>query len=213
MSIKVMIVEDHRIFRDGLRSILKHADDIELVGEASDGESALDIAEQCKPDVVLMDVQLPGINGIETTRRLLKQHPDVKVIILTMFEETGTLVSAMRSGARGYLLKDAGGDQVFRSIRAVAGGEAIFGPKIANRLLNLMSDTDVAAPAALFPELTDREREILLLMVQGLHTEAIAIQSGLSIKTVRNHISNMLNKVGVPSRNDLIARAQAAGMK
>ncbi len=208
-----MVVDDHRIFRDGLRMIFATAPDIDLVCEASDAETALIQAAGCQPDIILMDIQLPGINGIEATRRLVKQMPGIKIIILSMFEETGSLISAIRAGARGYILKDAGEDQVFRSIRGVYNGEVLFGPQMADKLLHLMSDIDMAAPVALFPGLTDRERELMILMVQGLSTEAIASQTGLTVKTVRNHVSNMLNKVGVPSRNDLIARAKAAGIK
>jgi len=212
-KIKLMVVDDHRIFRDGLRMILSTAPDIDLICEATDAEMAIAQAEKCQPDVILMDIQLPGINGIEATRRIVKQNPQAKIIILTMFEETGTLISAIRAGARGYILKDAGEDQVFRSIRGVHNGEVLFGPQMADKLLHLMSDIDMAAPVALFPGLTEREREIMILMVQGLSTEAIASQTGLTLKTVRNHISNMLNKVGVPSRNDLIARAKSVGIK
>ena len=210
--ITVFIADDHRLFRDGLRALLASAGDIQVTGEADNGEEAATLVERLQPDVVLMDIQMPGLNGIEATRRITAASPHVGVIIVTMFEDDGSVFAAMRAGARGYILKGAGQEEVARTIRAVAQGEALFGPAIAARLMSFFSGPRPPAPAEAFPELTVREREVLSLIAAGHSNEAIAGRLVVSRKTVRNHVSNIFNKLQVAGRAEAIIRARDAGM-
>lgn len=210
--IRIMLVDDHRFFRDGVRTVLQSVPQFEVVAEAATGEEAVQQAEACTPDVVLMDVQLPGLNGIEATRRILKLRPAAGVIVLTMHEDAEVVLSAMRAGARGYLLKDAGEEQLIRSIHAVADGEALFGAVAARSLMHYVTDVRADSAAMAFPDLTDREREILRLMARGASNEDIATQHSLSLKTVRNHVSSILSKMAVSSRSEAVLRAREAGL-
>jgi DNA-binding NarL/FixJ family response regulator len=210
--ITVFIADDHRLFRDGLRALLASAGDIQVTGEADNGEEAATLVERLQPDVVLMDIQMPGLNGIEATRRITAASPHVGVIIVTMFEDDDSVFAAMRAGARGYILKGAGQEEVARTIRAVAQGEALFGPAIAARLMSFFSGPRPPAPAEAFPELTVREREVLSLIAAGHSNEAIAGRLVVSRKTVRNHVSNIFNKLQVAGRAEAIIRARDAGM-
>ena len=210
--ISVFIADDHRLFRDGLRALLAPSFDIAVVGEAANGEESVALVEQLQPDVVLMDIQMPGLNGIEATRRITAASPHVGIIIVTMFEDDDSVFAAMRAGARGYVLKGAGQEEVVRTIRAVARGEALFGPAIATRLMSYFSGPRPAAPTELFPELTAREREILDLIAAGHNNEAIAARLVVSRKTVRNHVSNIFSKLQVTGRTEAIIRARDAGM-
>ena len=210
--ITVFIADDHRLFRDGLRALLASAGDIEVTGEAANGEEAAALVERLQPDVVLMDIQMPGLNGIEATRRITAASPHVGVIIVTMFEDDDSVFAAMRAGARGYVLKGAGQEEVARTIRAVAQGEALFGPAIAARLMSFFSGPRSPAPAEAFPELTAREREVLGLIAAGHSNEAIAARLVVSRKTVRNHVSNIFSKLQVAGRAEAIIRARDAGM-
>lgn len=207
-QLRVMVVDDHPTFRDGLRMMLEATGEIEVVGEASDGGAVLDLALACDPDVVLMDLQMPELNGIEATRRLLAARPEAKVIVLTMFEDDDSVFAAMRAGARGYLLKGAERDDILRAVRSVGSGDAVFGPSIATRLMDYFQ----AAPRTAFPELTDREREILGLIAQGRSNTQIADQLVLSLKTIRNHVSNIFNKLQVADRAAAISKARDAGL-
>jgi DNA-binding NarL/FixJ family response regulator len=209
--IRLLIADDHPMFRFGLRALLHTEPGCEVVGEAQTGEEALDLAAALEPDIILMDIQLPGINGIQATRRILEQHPHIGVLIITMFEDE-TLFAAMRAGARGYLLKGAQGEEVLRAIRAVANGEAIFSPAVARRLTQLFTTAPSDRLGQAFPELTPREEEILHLMAQGYANQAIAERLIISAKTVRNLISSIFSKLQVADRAQAIVRAREAGL-
>ena len=210
--LRVLIADDHLLFRDGLRALLKAAPDTELVGEATTGEEAVALAAELQPDVVLMDIQMPGGNGIEATRRIVHDSPHVRVLMVTMYEDDNSVFMAMRAGARGYLLKGAKYDEVLRAIRAVGAGEAIFSPAIAARLIDYFATIRPAAPPQVFPELSEREREILALIAQGHKNAEIAERLYLSPKTVRNHVTNILDKLQVADRAQAIIRAREAGL-
>lgn len=210
--IQLLIADDNAEFREGLRALLEPETDFELVGEAGTGEEAVALAARLQPDVILMDINMPGLNGIEATRRLLHASPHIGVLVLTMFEDDDSVFAAIRAGARGYLLKGALKGEILRAIRAVSSGEALFGPAIARRLMNYFASPKPAAPPQTFPELTDREREILGLMAQHLTNPEIADRLSLSPKTVRNQVSNIFNKLQVADRAQAILRARAAGL-
>ena len=208
---RVLVADDHALFRYGVKAMLASEDGFEVAGEAATGEEAVAKAAELAPDVVLMDIQMPGINGIEATRRIVRDNPDVGVVVVTMFEENDSVFAAMRAGARGYVLKGADADEVIKVVGAVAGGEAHFGPEIARRLMGFFS-APKPAPAEAFPELTAREREVLDLMAQGLGNTEIAPRLYVSEKTVRNHVSNVFLKLGVADRAQAIVRAREAGL-
>lgn len=212
MPIRILLADDHRFFRDGVRALLSGVPEFVVVDEAGNGEEAVSKAEQHRPDVILMDLQMPVLTGVEATRRIVRAHPQAGVVIITMFEDTDSVLAALRAGARGYILKDADEDELLRSIRAVASGEALFGPAAAQRLLKYISEVAPSAPRTAFPELTEREREVLALIAEGLTNQDIADRMSLSLKTARNHVSNILTKLQVADRNEAIARARAAGL-
>jgi DNA-binding NarL/FixJ family response regulator len=203
---RLLIADDHPTFRAGLTFLLGSTD-IEVVGEASSGTEAVDLALSLLPDVVLMDLRMPGLNGIEATAQIVAAAPDVGVIVLTMFEQDESIFAAMRAGARGYLLKGADRDDIERAVRAVHAGEALFGAAVARRL---MSFFDAPATAS-FPQLTAREREVLQLIAEGRPNAAIAEELVLSLKTVRNHVSNIFAKLRVADRAAAIIKAREAG--
>ena len=209
--IRVLIVDDHTLFRAGLRALLNLFPDVRVVGEASTGEEAITKVEALQPDIILMDIQMPGVNGIDATRRIIGAYPKIGIIVLTMFEDDSSVFSAMRAGARGYILKEAGEEEVLRAIRAVASGEAIFGPAIARRLVQFFSRSNPASDPV-FPELTEREREILDLIARGETNTEIAQRLVLSPHTVRNHISSIFSKLQVADRAEAIIRAREAGL-
>ena len=211
-AIRVLIADDNARFRRGLRALLDATPDIEVVGEAADGAEAVALAERLQPDVVLMDLQMPGVDGIEATRRILETSPHIGVLMLTMFEDDDSVFAAMRAGARGYLLKGARKAEILRAIRGVASGEAIFGPAIARRLMQYFAASRQAGAAAAFPDLTEREREILALMAAHRTNPEIARRLSLSVKTVRNHVSNIFSKLQVADRAQAILRAREAGL-
>lgn len=210
--LRVLVVDDHPMFRDGLRALLASSPNAELVGEAATGEEALALTAELRPGLVVMDVQMPGIDGIETTRRVLRESPEVRVLVVTMFEDDATVFSAMRAGARGYVLKGANYAEMLRAIKAVGDGEAVFGPQIASRLADYFASIRPAEPPQVFPELSEREREILDLIAGGLKNPEIARRLYLSPKTVRNHVSNILTKLQVADRTQAIIRAREAGL-
>ncbi len=217
-KIRLLIADDHTLFREGLRALLTAAPDVDVIGEAATGDEAIAQALARQPDVVLMDVQMPGasgVNGIEATRRILHASPHIGVIMLTMLEDDDSVFAAMRAGARGYILKGADKVEVFKTLRAVAQGEALFGPAIAHRLMTFFSSLSPAptsTPPLAFPELTEREREVLSLIAQGHNNAEIAERLTLSSKTVGNHISNIFSKLQVADRAQAIVRAREAGL-
>jgi DNA-binding NarL/FixJ family response regulator len=210
--IRVLIADDHPLFRDGMRGLLDSVADAEVVGEATTGEEAVELAEKLQPDVVLMDIKMPGINGIEATREILHTSPHIGVLVVTMFEDDDSVFAAMRAGARGYLLKDARGEEVLRAIRSVNDGEAVFGPGVARRLMDFFSARKPTTAPRAFPELTAREEEVLTLIAQGYGNKEIAEQLFLSLKTVRNHVSNIFTKPQVADRAQAVIRAREAGL-
>jgi DNA-binding NarL/FixJ family response regulator len=210
-SVRVLIAEDHPLFREGMRGRLDRVADVAVVGEAASGDEAVELAHKLEPDVILMDIKMPGLNGIEATREILRASPRVGVLMLTMFEDDDSVFAAMRAGAKGYLLKDSGGEGVVHAIRAVASGEAVFGPGVAERMIGFFS-APRAAPQRAFPELTEREEEVLSLVAQGKSNQEIARQLFVSLKTVRNHVSNILLKLQVADRAQAVIRARDAGM-
>ena len=211
--LRVLIADDHPVFRDGLRTLLASVPETEVVGEASTGDEAIAQAAALQPDVILMDLHMPGLNGIEATRAILCTSPHIGILVLTMFEDDDSVFAAMLAGARGYLLKGADQTEIVRALTAVSHGEAIFSPSIAGRLTHYFSMLrNVSLPQA-FPELTEREREILTLIAQGCNNTDIASRLVLSPKTVRNHVSNIFNKLQVADRAQAIIRAREAGLK
>ena len=209
---RVLIADDHLLFRDGLRALLSSASDAELVGEATSGEEVIALAANLQPDLILMDIHMPGINGIEATRLILHASPHIRIVIITMFEDDASVFAAMHAGARGYVLKGSNHTEMLRAMRAVANGEAIFSPSIAIRLMDFFAHIRPAALPQVFPELSEREREILDLLAQGYKNAEIAHQLVLSEKTVRNHVSNILSKLQVTDRTQAIIRAKEAGL-
>lgn len=211
-SVRVVVADDHPAFREGLQGILGSDESVEVVAEAATGEEAVEAVAAHQPDVVVMDLHMPDLNGIEATRRILQQSPHVGVLVLTMFEDDASVFAAMRAGARGYLLKGADKAEILRAIQAIGSGEAIFGPAIARRVIEYFSAPQLAGPPQAFPELTAREREILDHIAQGLNNETIARKLFLSPKTVRNHVSNIFAKLQVADRAQAIVRARDAGL-
>lgn len=207
--IRVVVADDHPVYRDGLRAMLAGWRGAELVGEAADGEEAVRLAAELDPDVMLMDVQMPGRSGVDATAAIVAAHPDVAVVVLTMFEENATVAAALRAGARGYLVKGASGDDLRAAIVAAAEGAAILGRGIASRLGTIL---DSAGRDRAFPELTEREHEILELIAEGRANADIARRLGLTEKTVRNYVSTILDKLAVRGRSEAIVRAREAGL-
>ena len=210
--IRILIADDHTLFRDGLRALLKSLSGLEVVGEAATGQEVIKQAELLQPDVILMDLQMPEVNGIEATRRVLRNSPHIGVIVVTMFEDDDSVFAAVRAGARGYVLKGADQDEVLQAIQVVAAGGALFGPSIAKRVVSFFAKLQPAAPEQVFPELTEREREILELIAGGSNNTEIAEQLVISPKTVRNHVSNIFSKLQVADRAQAIIRAREAGL-
>jgi DNA-binding NarL/FixJ family response regulator len=215
--IRIVIADDHPVFRFGLRALLNAMPDTEVVGEVTSGEEVVALASSVRPDVILMDINMPGVNGIEATRRIREAQPDIRILIVTMLEDD-SVFAAMRAGARGYMVKGSEPAEMLRAIRAVADGEAIFSPGIAERLMHYFANppavtSESARPSTpAFPDLTDREREVLSLIAQGLTNGAIAERLILSPKTVRNYITEIFSKLQVADRAQAIVRARNAGL-
>jgi DNA-binding NarL/FixJ family response regulator len=207
---RILIVDDHPVFRFGLRALLESQSDMVIVGETDSGQEAVALARSLRPDVVLMDVHMLGLNGIEATRQIVAGAPDTAVLIITMLDDD-TVFTAMQAGARGYLLKGAQGTETLRAIRAVANGEVIFSPGAARQMAPHFARGDNAPDSVPFPELTSREREVLELLAQGLTNSAIAERLVLSPKTIRNQVSIIFSKLGVAGRSEAIVRAREAG--
>jgi DNA-binding NarL/FixJ family response regulator len=210
--VRLLIADDHPLVRSGMRALLAAAEDVEVVGEAANGDEAVTKAASLQPEVIVMDLAMPGINGIEATRRIVQTHPQMRVLVVTLFEDDDSVFAALRAGARGYILKDATEVEVLRAIRAVSSGDAIFSATIAQRLIDFFAAPRPPQAALPFPELTEREREILALIAQGQSNAEIAQSLVISLKTVRNYISNIFSKLQVADRSHAIIRAREAGM-
>jgi DNA-binding NarL/FixJ family response regulator len=208
---RVLVVDDHPLYREGLVTALAQIPDVEVVGEAGDGREAVEMAGTLEPDVVVMDLKLPELNGIDATREIVARRPATAVLVLTMLEGDDSVFAAMRAGARGYLLKGADRREIARALDTVASGEIVFSSGIASRVLAWFAAGRDRTPAP-FPELTEREREILDLVARGLTNPAIAARLVLSEKTVRNHVSNVFTKLQVADRSAAVARARDAGL-
>jgi len=210
--LRILIADDHPLFRKGMRALLESLPEMEVVGEAATGEEAMALAASLAPDVIVMDLQMPGGSGLAATRAILNASPHIRILIVTLFEDSESVFTALRAGARGYILKDADAGEIARAIQAVGQGEAIFSPAIANRLMDFFATPHPAVPKEMFFMLTEREREILGLIAQG-HTNAdIARQLSLSVKTVHNYVSNIFSKLQVADRAQAIIRAREAGL-
>jgi DNA-binding NarL/FixJ family response regulator len=207
----VIIADDHQFFRDGVRVLLDTQADMECVGEAATGEEVIRLSAELQPDVVLMDVQMPGMSGVEATRQIVRSSPQIRVLVVTMFEDDHLVFAAMRAGARGYLLKGTRHEDMVRAIRAVGSGDAIFSPAIAAKLVDYFAALQPGNPTQVFPELSSRERDILALLAQGYKNAEIADRLVISPKTVRNYVSNIISKLQVADRAQAILRAKDAG--
>ena len=212
-SLRILIADDHPLFRRGMRTLLTATADTEVIGEATTGREVIELAAQLAPDVILMDLQMPGVNGIEATRQIVQTSPHIRILVITLFEDDASVFSALRAGARGYVLKDTKEEEMVRAIRAVGSGEAIFSPAIATRLMDFFAAPRPAVPKEIFPTLTEREREILQWIARGSTNHDIAKQLALSVKTVNNYVSNIFSKLQVADRAQAIIRARDAGLE
>jgi len=208
--IRVVVVDDHQIVRDGLVALLGALEGMEVVGTAADGREALHVIAETGPDVVVMDIQMPELDGIEATRRVTSRHDEVRVVMLTMNEDDDTVLSAIRAGASGYLLKGSGAEEVHNAVRAAHAGGMVFGASLAGRVAGLFAPEPRQQPPA-FPELSDREREVLDLLAAGRSNDAIARELFVSNKTVRNAVSSIYGKLHAEGRADAIIKAREAG--
>ena len=209
---RILLVDDHPLFRDGVRAALASADDLEVVGEAETVGEAVALAAELSPDVVLMDLGLPDGSGIDATRAILAAAPAVRVLVMTMTSDDEAVVAAMRAGARGFVVKGSGRADLLRSVRSVADGQAVFGPDVADRLTAYFSSLASVPGRDAFPQLTEREREVLELMARGFDNRRIARELFLSDKTVRNHVSNVMAKLEAEDRAEAVLRARNAGL-
>jgi DNA-binding NarL/FixJ family response regulator len=211
-AVRILVVDDHVLFRDGIRTLIDSDPDLELIGEASNGKEAISASEELQPDVVLMDVKMPDMDGIQATRTIVQTSPHIRVLTLTMLEDDHSIFAAMRAGAQGYVLKGSSHEELLRAIHAVASGQAIFSPSIAARMIDFFNAMHPSSTKGPFPELTAREREILGLVAQAYSNNRIAEQLVISPKTVRNHVSNILSKLQVADRAEAMIKAREAGL-
>ena len=208
--LRVVLADDHPVVRDGLAALLGSVPGIDVVETVSTGREAVRAAVTRRPDVVVLDIQMPDLDGVGAAARIARDAPDVAVLMLTMFDDDDSVFAAMRAGAGGYVLKGASQEEIVRAIHAVAAGEAILGPSVARRVLAQLSGG--AAAADPFPDLTPREREVLTLMAEGLPTATIGARLGLAAKTVTNHASAVFAKLQVGGRAEAVERARRAGL-
>jgi DNA-binding NarL/FixJ family response regulator len=215
-NIRVLVADDHTLFREGLQALFSATPGIEIVGEAATGEETLILVEKVQPDVVLMDINMPGISGIDATRRILHANPTIGIIMVTMLEDDASLFAAMRAGARGYVLKGAHHKELLQTVRAVASGQALFDAPVAARIMSFFQDIEAdlrpSLPEETFPELTPRELEVLELIAQGANNSQIAEELVITDKTVRNHITSVFGKLQVADRAQAIIKARDAGL-
>lgn len=212
-QLRILIADDHPLFRKGMRGLLESLPEMEVVGEAATGEEAIMLAADLAPDVIVMDLQMPGGTGIAATRAILNASPHIRILMVTLYEDSESIFTAIRAGARGYILKDAGADELTAAIQAVGRGEAIFSPAIANRLIEYFGTSYPPVPKDVFPTLTERERKILSLIAKGKTNAEMARQLSLSIKTIQNYVSNVYSKLQVADRAQAIIRAREAGLR
>jgi RNA polymerase sigma factor (sigma-70 family) len=212
-TIRVLLADDHPFFLYGVSTYLKTVPEIEIVGEANSGEDVVNQAKQLNPDVILMDIRMPGMNGIEATKKIKQSNPETNILIFTMFKDDQSVFTAMRMGAKGYILKDAGKEEIIRAIKTIAAGEAIFSAEIAAKMVHYFASTRPAASEQLFPELTSREREVLYLIADGATNKEIAEHLNISNKTVSNYVTNILNKLQVSSREEAIQIVNISNME
>lgn len=210
--LQILIADDHPLFRKGMRTLLESRSDLRVIGEAATGQEAIEMAATLQPDLVLMDLQMPAGGGLNATRLITTTSPHIQILVVTLFEDNDSVFAALRAGARGYILKDAQEDEILRAIRAVGNGEAIFSPAIAAQLINYFSTSRAEIPKEVFPELTEREREILNMIASGETNNSIAERLTISLKTVRNHVANIYSKLQVADRAQAAIRARNAGM-
>jgi DNA-binding NarL/FixJ family response regulator len=208
--LRVLIADDHPVFRLGLASLIRSQPGLDLAAEASNGQEAVELAVGLQPDVVVMDLNMPELDGVQATRRITQAAPHIGVLVLTMLNDDETVFAAIRAGARGYYVKGAGHEEIVRGIRVVGNGEVIYGSAIAQRILAYFAG--LPAVVTVFPQLTEREREVLALIADGHRNEDIARRLVLSLKTVRNHVSNIYAKLHVADRAQAIIRARDAGI-
>ncbi len=209
MTLRVLVVDDHPLYREGLVTAMSAMPGVDVVGQAGDGQEAVDLVDELEPDVIVMDLYMPVLNGIDATRQIIAKRPRTAVLVLTMAEGDDSVFAAMRAGARGYLLKGADRKEIARGLETLAAGEVIFSSTIASRVLAWFTHGANLAP---FPELTDRESEVLDLLARGLTNSAIAARLVVSEKTIRNHVSNVFCKLHVTGRAEAVARARDAGL-
>jgi DNA-binding NarL/FixJ family response regulator len=209
--VRLLIADDHPVYRQGLAALMACDDHLEVVGQAVNGQDAIDQAAQLMPDVILMDISMPDVDGIDATRQITTVSPHIAVLMLTMLRDDDTVFAAMRAGAKGYLMKEADHDEVSRAVLAAADGQALFGAAVAERMLSFFTDAN-ASRTATFPGLTGREREVLELLARGHNNARIAQELVVSPKTVRNHVYNIFSKLHVTDRAEAIIRARDAGL-
>ncbi len=210
--VRVVLADDHPMFRYGVVAMLATAPEIDVVGSAEDGRELLDLVERTRPDVVLTDLAMPGLDGATATRQLLNRHPGLAVVVLTMHADDESVFAALRAGAAGYLLKGADGAELVRAILTVAAGQVLYGAPVARRIMDFYTGSTDQFAASAFPQLTPRERDVLTLLAAGARNSEIARRLGLTDKTVRNHVSMILAKLGAPDRTAAALRARDAGL-
>jgi DNA-binding NarL/FixJ family response regulator len=211
-TVRILIADDHPLFRKGLRTLLESERDFEVIGEATTGDEAIAMADASNPDVILLDLKMPGKTGFEAARAISASSPHIHILVVTLFQDDDSIFAALRAGARGYVLKDTSEEDMLRAIQAVASGEAIFSPGVASRIIGFFASSREELPQNIFADLTSREREILELIARGEANTSIAERLSISLKTVRNHVSNIYSKLQVADRAQAVIRARDGGM-